>query len=62
MVALDEALNSLAQVDERKTRAVGLRYFGGLSIEERAEVPGVHSDTVTREWGGWSGAIRRESQ
>ena len=50
LVALDEALRSLARVDERKSRIVELRFFGGLSVEEVAEVMGVSPDTVTREW------------
>ena len=50
LVALDEALKSLAKIDERKARVIELRYFGGLSVEEVAEVLGVHPDTVTREW------------
>jgi len=50
LVALDEALNDLAKVDERKARVVELRYFGGLTVEEIAEVLKVSTDTVTREW------------
>jgi RNA polymerase sigma factor (TIGR02999 family) len=50
LIALDEALDSLAQFDERKGRIVELRFFGGLSVEEVAEVVGVSPDTVTREW------------
>jgi RNA polymerase sigma factor (TIGR02999 family) len=50
LVALDEALERLAKDDERKSRVVELRYFGGLSVEETAEVLGVHSNTVLREW------------
>lgn len=50
LIALDEALSSLAQMDERKGRIVELRFFGGLSVEEVAEVVGVSPDTVTREW------------
>lgn len=50
LVALDEALRSLAEIDERKSRVVELRYFGGLSVEETAEVLSVSPDTVTREW------------
>lgn len=50
LVALDEALNTLAKVDERKSRLVELRYFGGLSIEETAAVMGVSDETVRREW------------
>jgi RNA polymerase sigma-70 factor (ECF subfamily) len=50
LVALDEALNHLATIDERKARVVELRYFGGLSVEEVAEILKVSPDTVTREW------------
>ena len=50
LLALDEALCRLAAVDERKSRLVELRYFGGLSAEEAAEVLGVSAITVKREW------------
>ena len=50
LVALDDALDTLAAQDERKSRVVELRFFGGLSIEETAEVLGVCSDTVVRDW------------
>lgn len=50
IVALDEALKTLAEKDERKSRIVELRYFGGLSIEETADVLGVSTATVRREW------------
>jgi RNA polymerase sigma-70 factor, ECF subfamily len=50
LVALDDALKELAAVDERESRVVELRFFGGLSVEETAEVLGVSSDTVLREW------------
>jgi RNA polymerase sigma factor (TIGR02999 family) len=50
VVALDIALQSLAQIDSRKSRVVGLRYFGGLSLEEAAEVLGVSSETAKRDW------------
>ena len=50
LVALDKALTTLAKVDERKSRLVELRYFGGLSIEETAAVLGVSDETVRREW------------
>ncbi len=46
LVALDDGLRDLAKVDERKARAVELRYFGGLGLEEIAEVLGVHANTV----------------
>jgi RNA polymerase sigma factor (TIGR02999 family) len=50
MVALDEALRGLEEVDPQKARVVALRYFAGLSIEETAEVLGVSPTTVRREW------------
>ena len=50
VVALDDALQSLAVLDERKSKVVELRFFGGLSIQETAEVLGVSRDTVTRDW------------
>ena len=50
LVALDEALVRLAAVDARQGRIIELRYFGGLSTEETAEVLGISSRTVKREW------------
>jgi RNA polymerase sigma factor (TIGR02999 family) len=50
LVALDEALQRLAEVDERKSRVVELRFFGGLSVKEAAEVLQVSADTVMRDW------------
>jgi len=50
LVALDDALNALAKVDPRKSRIVELRFFGGLSVKETAEVVKVSSDTVMRDW------------
>lgn len=50
LVALDEALRRLAEEDPQKARLVELRYFGGLSIEETAEVLGVSTATVIRHW------------
>jgi len=47
---LHEALKRLAQVNERQSRVVELRYFGGLSIEEAAEALGISAVTVTRDW------------
>ena len=49
-LALDEALQSLSQMDPRKCRVVELRYFGGLSVEETAEVLRVSPETVLRDW------------
>jgi RNA polymerase sigma factor (TIGR02999 family) len=50
LVALDDALTALAKVDPRKARVIELRFFGGLSVEETAEVLGVSADTVLRDW------------
>jgi RNA polymerase sigma factor (TIGR02999 family) len=50
VAALDEALGRLAAFDERQARIVELRFFGGLTIEEAAEVLGLSDATVVREW------------
>ena len=50
LVALDDALELLAQQDERKVRVVELRFFGGLTNDEIAAALGISSDTVTRDW------------
>ena len=50
VVALDDALKSLAQIDPRQSQIVELRFFGGLSIEETAEVLAVSPGTVMRDW------------
>jgi RNA polymerase sigma factor (TIGR02999 family) len=50
LLALDDALRTLAEVDPQKSRIVELRYFGGLSIEETAEVLGIGTATVIRQW------------
>jgi RNA polymerase sigma-70 factor, ECF subfamily len=50
LAALDEAMNKLAAVDERKSRVVEMRFFGGLSVEESAQVLKVSQDTVMRDW------------
>ncbi len=50
LVALDEALNELAELDPRKSRVVELRYFGGLSLEETANVLEISVMTVRRDW------------
>jgi RNA polymerase sigma-70 factor, ECF subfamily len=50
IVALDDALRVLAKVDSRKSRVVELRFFGGLSVEETAEVLGISAETVGRDW------------
>jgi RNA polymerase sigma factor (TIGR02999 family) len=50
LLALDDALQSLAGMDERKSRIVELRYFGGLTVEETAQVLGISDKTVMRDW------------
>jgi RNA polymerase sigma factor (TIGR02999 family) len=60
MVALNEALDHLAAVDRRKSQVVELRYFGGLSIEETAEVLKVSPGTVMRDWTLAKAWLRRE--
>jgi RNA polymerase sigma factor (TIGR02999 family) len=50
VIALDDALQALAAFDERKSKVVELRYFGGLSVEETAEALGVSAVTVMRDW------------
>ena len=55
LVALDEALQKLEQIDPQQSRIIELRFFGGLTIEETAEVLGVSPATVKREW-NWAKA------
>ena len=50
VLALDDALDALARIDPRKSKIVELRYFGGPSVEETAEVLGVSPNTVMRDW------------
>jgi RNA polymerase sigma factor (TIGR02999 family) len=50
LIALDDALEELARVDERRARVVEMRYFGGLSVEETAAALRVSADTVMRDW------------
>lgn len=60
LIALDEALERLAVIDERKSRVVELRYFGGLSVEETAEVMKVSPITVIRHWNMAKAWLARE--
>ncbi len=60
LIALDDALNALASVNQRQSRVVELRYFGGLSVEETAEVLKVSPDTVMRDWRFAKAWLRRE--
>ena len=50
LVALDDALDALANLDARKARVIELRFFGGLSVEETAAVLKISADTVMRDW------------
>jgi RNA polymerase sigma-70 factor, ECF subfamily len=60
VLALDEALKRLEAVDEQQSRIVDLRFFGGLTIEETAEVLGISHSTVEREWSMARAWLRRE--
>lgn len=60
LLALDHALTALQQIDERKSRIVELRFFGGLSVEETAEVLSLSPATVGREWGKAKAWLYRE--
>jgi RNA polymerase sigma factor (TIGR02999 family) len=60
LVALDDALKDLSRLNPRKARVVELRYFGGLSVEEAAEVLGVHPNTIIRDWSLARAWLKRE--
>ena len=60
MAALDDALASLAKRDPRKARVVELRFFGGLSVEETAELLRISPETVLRDWKMAKAWLRRE--
>ena len=60
VMALDEALTALAAIDQRKSEVVELRFFGGLGIEETAEVLNVSPETVKRDWRLAKAWLRRE--
>src|SRR5215203_6202938 len=60
LVALDEALNELATFDERKAKIVELKFFGGLSVDETAEVLKISGVTVMREWNKAKAWLYRE--
>jgi RNA polymerase sigma factor (TIGR02999 family) len=60
VLAIDEALKRLSELDPRKSRIVELRYFGGLRIEEVAQVMAVSSRTVKRDWENARAWLRRE--
>src|SRR4051812_34285102 len=57
LVALDDALSELAALDPRKSQIVEMRYFGGMSVEETAEVLGISSATVNRDWKAAKGRL-----
>jgi RNA polymerase sigma factor (TIGR02999 family) len=60
LVALDEALNRLAEKDTRKSQVVELRFFGGLTVEETAEILKISNETVHRDWSFAKGWLLRE--
>jgi RNA polymerase sigma factor (TIGR02999 family) len=60
VVAVHEALEELAKIDQRKTQIVELKFFGGLSIEETAKVLAVSPGTVARDWTMAKAWLRRE--
>jgi RNA polymerase sigma factor (TIGR02999 family) len=60
LVAIDDALQALAAVDPRKSQVVELRFFGGLSVKETAEVLQVSEETVLRDWKLAKSWLRRE--
>jgi RNA polymerase sigma-70 factor, ECF subfamily len=60
LVALDEAMDELARMDPRKAHVVELRFFGGLSVEETAEMLKVSSVTVMRDWSSAKAWLYRE--
>jgi RNA polymerase sigma factor (TIGR02999 family) len=60
LVALDDAMQALARLDPRKAQVVELRFFGGLSVEETAEVLKVSSITVIRDWNTAKAWLYRE--
>jgi RNA polymerase sigma-70 factor, ECF subfamily len=62
LLALDEALNDLAAFDERQARVVELKYFGGMTLDETAEVLGVSRVTVRRDWQIARAWLRRQLQ
>jgi RNA polymerase sigma-70 factor (ECF subfamily) len=60
ILAVDQALNRLEQLDARQARIVEMRFFAGMSLEEIAEVLGVASKTVSRDWAMARAWLRRE--
>jgi RNA polymerase sigma factor (TIGR02999 family) len=60
LIAVDVALNTLAAIDPRKSKVFELRYFGGMSVDEAAEVMRVSPATVARDWKMARAWMRRE--
>jgi RNA polymerase sigma factor (TIGR02999 family) len=60
VVALDEALDRLAEIDEQQSKIVELRFFSGLTVEETAEVLGISTATVKRDWSMAKAWLHRE--
>jgi RNA polymerase sigma factor (TIGR02999 family) len=60
IVALDDALRTLAQFDPQQSRIVELRFFGGLTVEETADVMGMSPRTIKREWRVAKAWLQRE--
>jgi RNA polymerase sigma factor (TIGR02999 family) len=60
LVAVDDALQALAEVDARKSQVVEMRFFAGLTVEETAEALNISSDTVTRDWKVAKAWLKRE--
>jgi RNA polymerase sigma factor (sigma-70 family) len=60
LIGLDDALKSLAEIDQRKCQVIELRYFGGLTIEETAEALGVSHTTVEDDWKMARAWLRRQ--
>jgi RNA polymerase sigma factor (TIGR02999 family) len=60
IIALDDALRALSAIDARKNQVVELRFFGGLTVEETAEVLDVSAETVKRDWKLAKAWLRRE--
>jgi RNA polymerase sigma-70 factor (ECF subfamily) len=60
LVALNDALTALGELDERKAKVVELRFFGGLNVEEAAEVLKISTETVSRDWSFARAWLRRK--
>jgi len=60
LIALDQALNRLAEIDEQQARIVELRYFSGLSLEDTAEALKISRTTVAQDWNMAKAWLHRE--